>query len=152
MQLAALEECLDGLPLGPLRYLEQAGSTNDEAVNWADAGAPDLALVIADEQTAGRGRHGRRWFTPPGSALAFSLVLRDNLWTGTLESSPQAFQMVLSRLTALGAIAVSQALRQSLGLESQIKWPNDILLDRRKVSGVLTEAQWLGNQPIAIIL
>ena len=58
------------------RYFESVGSTNDIALAWATEGAPDLSLVIADEQTAGRGRLNRKWFTPKGSALAFSLILR----------------------------------------------------------------------------
>ncbi len=67
---------LSNLRLGGLRYFESIGSTNDEALTWAAAQAPDLCLVTAEEQTAGRGRSGRKWFTPPGSALAFSLALR----------------------------------------------------------------------------
>ena len=71
-----LETRLKNLSLGGIRYFNQLPSTNDEAANWIKAGCADLSLVIADEQTAGRGRGGRKWFTPPGSALAFSVVLR----------------------------------------------------------------------------
>lgn len=139
----SLEQVLQGIGLGPLRILDQVGSTNSDALRWADAGAPDLSVVIADEQTAGRGRHGRTWFTPAGAALAFSLVLRESLVTG---------QDRLARLTALGALAVSQALQAEYNLAAQIKWPNDVLLERRKVCGILTEAQWHGERLSAVIL
>jgi BirA family biotin operon repressor/biotin-[acetyl-CoA-carboxylase] ligase len=138
-----LEKDLAGLPLGPLRYFDRIGSTNDEASRWADTGAPDLALVVAGEQTAGRGRGGRKWFTPPEAALAFSLVLRD-----LTSASPETIPWT----TALGALAVSQALHDDYGLQAQIKWPNDVLLERRKVAGVLAEAHWVGDQLSAVIL
>jgi BirA family biotin operon repressor/biotin-[acetyl-CoA-carboxylase] ligase len=132
--------------LGPLRYFEQIGSTNDEAAKWCNAGAEHLALVIANEQTCGRGRAGRRWFTPSGAALAFSLILRHQVAASS--SAP----FLLSRLTALGALAISQALRDNYGLKAQIKWPNDVLLARRKTAGVLAEAHWQGETLSAVIL
>jgi BirA family biotin operon repressor/biotin-[acetyl-CoA-carboxylase] ligase len=143
-----LQQALNGLPLGALRYYVQTGSTNVEAARWVDAGAPDLALVVADEQTAGRGRQGRSWYTPPGAALAFSLALRGDP-RRILSLETPAF---LARLTALGAVAVCQALSQLYDLQAQIKWPNDVLLQRRKVCGVLAEAYWQGEQLIAVIL
>jgi BirA family transcriptional regulator, biotin operon repressor / biotin---[acetyl-CoA-carboxylase] ligase len=134
MDLHALEQALADLPLGPLRYFGQTGSTNADAALWAEAGAPDLALVIADEQTAGRGRLGRRWLTPPGAALAFSLVLR-----------PGSGDWTPAHLTALGALAVCNALLEGYQLAAQIKWPNDVLLERRKLGGILVEAYWQGE-------
>jgi BirA family biotin operon repressor/biotin-[acetyl-CoA-carboxylase] ligase len=141
MELFQLEQTLAGLPLGPLYYYQQTGSTNTQAARWAEAGAPDLTLVVADEQTAGRGRQGRRWLTPPGAALAFSLVLL-----------PKAGTFNLTHLTALGALAVVEALRDLCQLEAEIKWPNDVLLERRKVGGVLVEASWQGECLINAIL
>lgn len=152
MRHKTLEQALDGLPLGPLRYFEQVGSTNDEAAHWAGTGAPDLALVVANEQTAGRGRHGRKWYTPPGAALAISLVLKDLPDVPQVESTESSFPGTIARLTALGALAVAGALHQEYGLAAQIKWPNDVLLDRRKVAGVLAETHWLGERPSAAIL
>lgn len=145
-----LEQILNPLALGPVRYFARVGSTNTEALRWADAGAPDLALVVADEQTAGRGRQERSWFTPPGAALAFSLVLRDRPGEGPAVSDQAPGR--LARLTALGALAVSQALQQAYDLPAQIKWPNDVLLERRKVCGILAEAQWLDNRLTAAVL
>lgn len=143
-----LEKALAKLPLGPIRYYDRVGSTNDEAVQWAKQGAPNLALVIADEQTHGRGRAGRSWFTPPGAALAFSLVLNPPF---PVENRLDV-QSLAARLTGLGALAVSQALIKNFSLNAQIKWPNDVLLDDRKVAGVLVEAQWQGSQLVSAIL
>jgi len=148
MDSPRVRSALKGLPLGGVRYFNVLGSTNDAAKSWADAGASDLSLVIADEQTAGRGRLQRRWFTPPGAALAFSLILREKRLAG----STMPLSEFVPRYTALGALAVSQAIRMDCHLESSIKWPNDVLLDGRKVAGVLTEAHWQGNQLDALIL
>src|SRR5574340_863899 len=67
---------LEGLPIPAIRYFDSIGSTNDAALRWAEAGAADGSLVVADQQTSGRGRLGRSWVTNPGAALAFSMVLR----------------------------------------------------------------------------
>jgi BirA family biotin operon repressor/biotin-[acetyl-CoA-carboxylase] ligase len=133
---------LADLGLEVVRYFDSLGSTNDEAARWAEAGAPDWALVVADEQTAGRGRAGRSWLTPAGTALAFSLVMRPKE-----EELP-----ALSRLTALGALSVTQALRQQYQLPALIKWPNDVLIGGLKVGGVLAEAHWSGSQLATLVI
>jgi BirA family transcriptional regulator, biotin operon repressor / biotin---[acetyl-CoA-carboxylase] ligase len=135
-----LRQTLAHLSVAEIVYFPSLTSTNDEARRRADAGAPDLTLVVADEQTAGRGRAGRRWVTTPGSSLAFTLVLR------------LAAAAATTHYAGLGALAVCSALRQDYGLEAQIKWPNDVLLDGLKVAGVLVEAQWSGDQLLAILL
>lgn len=131
---SAIRAALSDLPLGGLRVFQRIASTNDEALSWAATGAPDLSMVIADEQTSGRGRAGRRWLTPPGTALAMSVVLRGD--------PPQ---LPSGRLVGLGAMAVADACAV-LGLQATIKWPNDVLLAGRKSAGVLVEAQWSGNR------
>jgi BirA family transcriptional regulator, biotin operon repressor / biotin---[acetyl-CoA-carboxylase] ligase len=136
-----LREALSSVPLGGFRYFERVGSTNDAALAWASAGAPDLSLVYAEEQTAGRGRGSRRWFTPAGAALAFSLVLRP---------LPREVTSI-PHFSALGALAVCEALAAN-GLEAEIKWPNDVLLDRRKVCGILAESVWTGEKVDCIVL
>jgi BirA family biotin operon repressor/biotin-[acetyl-CoA-carboxylase] ligase len=141
MNERSLRKVLSNLPLGGCRYFKQIGSTNDVALAWAAAGAPDLALVYAEEQTAGRGRDGRRWVTPPGAALAFSLVLRP-----TPAEEPST-----PRYSALGALAVCEAL-EAQGLHPEIKWPNDVLLNRRKVCGILVELVWMGEQLESVVL
>ena len=142
MAHSSLQSCISGLPLGLLRYLDSVGSTNDEATRWADEGAPHLSLVVAGEQTSGKGRMGRRWYTPPGGALAVSLVLR-----------PEQLSLISPpRITGLGALAVCEALQENYGLEAQVKWPNDVLVGDRKLAGVLVEASWLGEELQAVIL
>jgi BirA family biotin operon repressor/biotin-[acetyl-CoA-carboxylase] ligase len=141
MNQAQLEETLKDLPLGRLEYFPTTGSTNDLAAQWAAAKAPNFSLVMADEQTTGRGRSGRKWHTPPGAALALSLVLRG-------EDLRPAY---IPRTAGLGALAVCEALLD-LGLDAQIKWPNDVLINGEKVCGVLAEAHWLGDQLQALIL
>ncbi len=129
--LAALADIL----LGGFRFFSTVGSTNDEALAWAAAGAYDLSIVVADEQTAGRGRSGRQWHTPRGAALAVSVILRP---TPIEEALP-------ARITGLAALALVECCR-GLGLEAQIKWPNDILLNGRKAAGILVESAWTGHQ------
>jgi BirA family biotin operon repressor/biotin-[acetyl-CoA-carboxylase] ligase len=132
---------LRDMPLGGLRVFQRVGSTNDAALAWAREAAPDLTLVVADEQTAGRGRAGRQWHTPPGKALAFSLLLR-----------PTADEAALaSRLAGLGCLAVTDVLGD-LGLSATIKWPNDVLLSGKKVAGVLAESVWIGESLSAAVV
>ena len=125
-----------------LRFYETTGSTNDVALAWADQYASDFSIVIAEHQTAGRGRLQRRWITPSGAALAFSLIFRP-----TEQEIPH-----LAWFTALGALALSDVLKQGYGLESQIKWPNDVLIGGCKTAGSLTEAAWQSGHPQAVIL
>jgi BirA family biotin operon repressor/biotin-[acetyl-CoA-carboxylase] ligase len=129
------------IPLGEVRFFKKTSSTNDLALAWAGNGAPDRALVYAEEQTSGRGRGRRRWFTPPGSSLAFSLVLHPLIGEGRS----------VARYSGLGAVAVCVAL-EKLGLHPEIKWPNDVLIRQRKVSGILAEATWMGEQLESIVL
>ncbi|MDH5506050.1 MAG: biotin--[acetyl-CoA-carboxylase] ligase [Anaerolineae bacterium] len=138
-----LADALDGLPLGRWQYISSVGSTNDIAAEWIAQSAADFCLVVADEQTRGRGRAGRTWFTPPGAALAFSL---------TLLPQPEDNPDNLGMYAGLGALAVCAALQQSCGLAAEIKWPNDVLLDGKKVCGVLVEVQWRGEVPHALVL
>jgi BirA family biotin operon repressor/biotin-[acetyl-CoA-carboxylase] ligase len=119
----------------PLHFFPTIGSTNDQALELARQGAPHGTLVVADEQTAGRGRAGRHWVTPPNSALALSLLLR-----------PVGLPIeAVGGLTVVGALAVAEAL-DGIGVEAQIKWPNDVLLRGRKVAGVLVEGSWMGAE------
>lgn len=143
MDQSKLENALADLPLGRIEYVESVGSTNDIAATWVAKKVENLSLIVANEQTDGRGRSGRRWFTPPGSALAFSLIIHNNT---NLSSK------VVGRLTGLGALAVCEALEESYKLKPMIKWPNDVLLDGKKMCGVLVETQWLGESFEAAII
>lgn len=141
MNRTEIVSALSPIPLGAFRYFDTIGSTNDEALAWALQGAPDFSLIIADEQTSGRGRMDRKWFTPPSAALALSLILRP---TNTERAHP-------SRTTGLLALALAESLLQ-LGLAPQIKWPNDVLVGGRKVAGILVESSWMGERLDAMIL
>lgn len=132
---------LNPLPLGRWEYHRSVSSTNDLAAARAAEGAPDWTLVVADEQTQGRGRAGRRWITQPGVGLAFSLALLPQ---------PQELKYA-ARFTALAALGLIRAL-QTEGLAPLIKWPNDILLRGKKVAGVLVESSWQGEQLTALVV
>jgi BirA family transcriptional regulator, biotin operon repressor / biotin---[acetyl-CoA-carboxylase] ligase len=142
MDQPSLEATLADLNLPAIRYYESIGSTNDEAWKWIEAGAPNQALVIANEQTAGRGRAQRRWITVPGAGLAFSLILL----------SPPLDPFFIPRLTGLGAVAIQKSLIKKYAIPAEIKWPNDILVNARKVAGVLVEAHWDGETLIGVIV
>lgn len=142
MDQSALSKLLSASGLADLRYLPTTGSTNADALQWLESGAPDFSLVIADEQTAGRGRFDRRWITTPGAALAFTLILR-----------PVPAEMPYIHLfSPLAGIGVSAALEKSLQLYPQIKWPNDVLIDRQKICGILTETSWNGDKLVGVVI
>jgi BirA family biotin operon repressor/biotin-[acetyl-CoA-carboxylase] ligase len=109
---------------------ENTASTNDVAAQLAAAGAREGLVVFAEAQTKGRGRHGRVWASPRGKGLWFSVVLRPSF-------PPSAFP----RITVAAGVAVARAIRQTTTLDPRIKWPNDIILCRKKVAGILTEVQ-----------
>ncbi len=141
MNESSLKKSLSKINIGGLRWFDSIGSTNDEALVWAAEGADDLSIVIADEQTQGRGRLNRRWFTPKGSALAFSLILR-----------PSArLRPHLSRTVGLAALSIADSLTQT-GLAPRIKWPNDILLNGRKTAGILVESVWSGEDVDSLVI
>jgi BirA family biotin operon repressor/biotin-[acetyl-CoA-carboxylase] ligase len=109
----------------------EAGSTNDEAWDALAAGAPDGTAVVADAQTRGRGRAGRAWHTTPERGLALSLLLHAGCERGVLALLPLA-----------AGLAAARALER-LGAQPELKWPNDVLLDGRKVAGILCEVRRL---------
>jgi BirA family biotin operon repressor/biotin-[acetyl-CoA-carboxylase] ligase len=110
-----------------LHHFEVIGSTNDHARELAEAGAGNGEVVIAEQQTGGRGRRGRPWTSPPGVNAYFSAVLRPEL--------PPARA---PELTLLASVAICDALRQA-DVPAVIKWPNDLLVNGRKIAGILTE-------------
>lgn len=141
MNESSLKKSLSKINIGGLRWFDSIGSTNDEALAWAATGAEDLSIVIADEQTQGRGRLNRRWFTPKGSALAFSLIVRPF----------PSLRPHLSRTVGLAALSIAESYSKH-GLTPQIKWPNDILLNGRKSAGILVESVWSGEDVDSLVI
>ena len=111
-----------------VRYFDTLDSTNICAKRMAEEGAPNGTLVIADKQTAGRGRCGRVWETPKGTAIAMTLLMRPNL-------RPEKASM----LTLVMGMAVTRAVNELYSLNCQIKWPNDVVWEGKKICGILVE-------------
>lgn len=111
-----------------LVFLDEVDSTNNEVKRLAEHGAPEGLLVVADQQNTGKGRRGRNWASPKGSGIWMSFLLR-----------PSFEPYHASMLTLVAAMAVEEAVRSICGLECGIKWPNDIVVDGRKICGILTE-------------
>lgn len=112
----------------PVSFYDTVNSTNLRAKLDADNGAPEGALVVADMQTAGRGRRGRTWSSPAGLNVYFTLILK-----------PQYVPDKASMVTLVMALAVAEGIRETCGVEAGIKWPNDIVANGKKVCGILTE-------------
>jgi BirA family biotin operon repressor/biotin-[acetyl-CoA-carboxylase] ligase len=112
-------------------FFETIGSTNDVAASLIASGASEGTVVVADAQTAGRGRRGRSWFSPPGAGLYVSVVLAP--------SRAAAHERATALLTLAAGLALAEAVERITGLAPSIKWPNDLLVDRRKLAGILAE-------------
>lgn len=121
----AVEPLLTGRFGRPYRYAEES-ETTQVLVGPDD---PEGAVAVADHQTAGRGRLGRLWTAPPGTAITVSVLLR-----------PPA-DAPIQQLSLVGGLAVAETVEAALDLSVQIKWPNDVMVNRRKVAGVLAEAR-----------
>ncbi|MCI8453139.1 MAG: biotin--[acetyl-CoA-carboxylase] ligase [Lachnospiraceae bacterium] len=109
-------------------YFADTDSTNIQARKQAEAGAPEGTLVVADRQSGGKGRRGRGWVSPSGVGIWMSLVLR-----------PKISTLSASMLTLLMAMATAKGVSGETGLECEIKWPNDLVLNKKKICGILTE-------------
>ena len=124
-----------------IQTYDRVGSTNDLALQCGIDGAEEGTLILAESQIQGRGRHGRRWLAPPRSSILASVILRHRL---------RADQVGLPNL--IGAVAIATAINELTNLSAQIKWPNDVLIQGRKVSGVLTELEYDRNrQPFFVM-
>jgi BirA family biotin operon repressor/biotin-[acetyl-CoA-carboxylase] ligase len=142
LQATAVLHALAGLRFGhPVFVYSTLGSTNDEAKRLAEAGAREGVLVLAETQTAGRGRQGRRWETPYRTALALSLVLR-----------PALAAQHAARLTMLAGVAVCEAVESVAGVRAALKWPNDVLIGGRKAGGILVESGLSGARLDHVVL
>ena len=113
-----------------VRVVEETGSTNADLLAEAQAGAREGLVLVAEEQTAGRGRLGRAWHSPAGENLYCSVVLR-----------PPRAPAEVPQVALVAGIAVAAAVEEAAGRRPAIKWPNDVLLDGKKVAGILTEME-----------
>ena len=124
-----------------LEYHERVGSTNDVVLSLADQAAPHGTVCLADEQSAGRGRRGYGWFSPPGCGIWASVLLRPRL--SAVRTPP---------LTLCAAAAAARVLEAAAGVSVKIKWPNDLLMGGRKVAGILAESRVVsGDEPVIVI-
>lgn len=106
----------------------KADSTNDIAYHLAEKGVKEGVIILAEEQSKGKGRHGRSWVSPPKGGIYMSCILR-----------PQISPNEIPRITLLAAVSVAKAVREVASLEVSIKWPNDIMISNKKICGILTE-------------
>jgi len=118
-----------------IHYYDETGSTNSVLSRLADNGASEGTTVIADKQTSGRGRLGRRWISPPGMNLYISVLFRPSIaaWESPL-------------LTFIASIALTETIKKTGVPPTEIKWPNDLVINGRKVAGVLTEMSPKGDR------
>ena len=123
-----------------IQRFESIDSTNLEAMRQAKGGAPEGLCIVAREQTAGRGRLDRKWHSPKDSGLYFSVVLR-----------PRFEMSAWPLITLMAALATVDTLRFACGVQADIKWPNDLCVDERKLCGILAETVETTDGPAAIL-
>lgn len=129
INISVLKEALsDTIFSEDILFFDKIDSTNSKAYSLAIEGAPEGTVLIADSQLAGRGRMGRQWLSPPGKGIWMSVILRPDLPAHSA-----------SLITLAAALSVAQAIQKVTGAEPGIKWPNDVLLEGKKVCGILTE-------------
>ena len=119
-------------------YYPSLPSTMDVAKKLVEEGIAEGTVIVAGEQTGGRGRMGRKWFSPPGTSLSLSIILHPAL-------------SLLPKLNMVASLSVSQSVERITALEPTIKWPNDVLINGKKLSGILIETIFEGNELKAAI-
>jgi BirA family transcriptional regulator, biotin operon repressor / biotin---[acetyl-CoA-carboxylase] ligase len=122
-----------------VRWLPSTTSTMDVASQLACDGAKHGVVVVADEQTAGRGRRGATWASPPGSGLYFSFVARPSVETTSL-------------VTLAAGVAVRDGIKTVTGFAPDLKWPNDLIVGKRKLAGILAEGLAIGSSQQSVII
>ncbi len=138
---AGLGSRLEGTAFTEVRHLDEVDSTNRYVLEEARRGAPEGLVVVADHQTAGRGRLGRAWTAPPRSSLLTSVLLRPDL-------APDRTHLVLMA----AGVAACEAVFLAAGFAPSLKWPNDLVVGDRKLAGMLTEADLGGGRLRAVVL
>jgi len=142
MNEADLKQTFEDLNIPEFRYFKKTDSTNTQALNWVSQGAREYSLVVAEAQTAGRGRNGRTWVTTPGSSIAVSIIFHPSIQE----------QEKLGRFSLLGGFSVLKILEENYHIQAQVKWPNDILIDNKKAAGILAESVWQGGDLQGLVL
>ncbi len=143
---------VDGGLWTDVRYRFQTGSTNADAAAAARDGAPEGLAVVADEQTAGRGRLDRQWTSPPAAGIAVSMLLRPGAAVPDRGWSPIPLRRY-AHLPLLAGVALAQSVRRMGDVDAVLKWPNDLLIADRKCAGVLAEtvASPNGTAPAVVV-
>lgn len=139
------KRALDGSRFADVRWVDSTGSTNADLLALARSGASEGVVLVADHQTAGRGRQGRAWTAPPGASLLLSILLRP------AAAAAQTTTMAV-------AVAAAEAVHELAGFQPRLKWPNDLVwpgdgsaLDR-KLAGILAEADWAAVDNVAVVV
>jgi BirA family biotin operon repressor/biotin-[acetyl-CoA-carboxylase] ligase len=144
--------------LGPFaaegRVVASTASTNDDALAWAASGAPEGAWVVAGAQTAGRGRRGRVWVSPPGAGLYVSVVFRPRSTAATTDPGQDP---AMALLTVMAGVAAAEAILDATAVRATLKWPNDVVVERagapaRKLAGILAEGAMIGPRLSAVVV
>jgi BirA family biotin operon repressor/biotin-[acetyl-CoA-carboxylase] ligase len=155
--LQALLEAARG-ELGPFategRVVASTASTNDDALAWAASGAPEGAWIVAGAQTAGRGRRGRVWLSPPGAGLYVSVIFRPR---STAPASDPGHDPAMGLLTVMAGVATAEAIEDATGVRATLKWPNDVVVETagaapRKLAGILAEGAMIGPRLSAVVV
>ena len=121
-----------------VRWLPSTTSTMDVASKLAHEGAPHGVVIVADEQTKGRGRRGTTWVSPPGAGLYFSFISRPSAGADLI--------------TLAAGVAVREGIKAATGLDADLKWPNDVIVDRHKLAGILAEGVAIGSRDQAVVI
>jgi BirA family transcriptional regulator, biotin operon repressor / biotin---[acetyl-CoA-carboxylase] ligase len=127
-----------------VRWHSSLPSTMDAASALAHDGSPHGVVVLADEQTSGRGRRGTTWASPPGAGLYLSFIARPPI--------PAAVEAPLSLLTLAAGVAVREGIAATTGLAVDLKWPNDLIIGKRKLAGILAEGIAIGSRDQVVII
>jgi len=122
-------------------YHQRIDSTNDAAYSLAEAGAPEGTVVVAESQQKGKGRMGRKWVSPAGGGIYFSCIIRPDI-------SPAE----VSRITLVAALSVVKAIKNFTHLDAALRWPNDVLIKDKKVTGILTELKAEADKTSFVVL
>ena len=140
MNLQEIKQSCSSFMGKEIEFYEEIDSTNIRAKNWGQEGAIEGSLVIAEKQSAGRGRMGRQWSSPKGEGIWMSLIVKPNI---DIEKIPQ--------LTILAGLSMCCSIRQITGLDVGIKWPNDLVIHNKKVCGILCEMVKTKNELAVIV-